>query len=128
MDNFDDKYKKKNPFTVPDGYFDGLTDQIMQRVEKQKEPRRPRFLQVLRPYMGVAAIFILALMIVQAVMPLVVDKGQLFPRDTVEQVMMTPEEIEEDIFDSHFNPTSDEIIEYLASEVDNYELMYAGVY
>lgn len=128
MDNFDVKYKKKNPFTVPEGYFDGLTDQIMQRVEKQKEPRRPRFLQVLRPYMGVAAIFILALLIIQAVMPLVVDKGQLFPRDTVEQVMMTPEEFEEDIFDSHFNPTSDEIIEYLASEVDNYELMYAGVY
>lgn len=128
MDNFDDKYKKKNPFTVPDGYFDGLTEQVMQRVEKQKEPRRPRFLQVLRPYMGAAAIFILALLIVQAVMPLVVDKGQLFPRDTVEQVMMTPDEFEEDIFDSHFNPTSDEIIEYLASEVDNYELMYAGVY
>lgn len=128
MDNFDDKYKKKNPFTVPDGYFDGLTEQIMQRVEKQKETRRPRFLQVLRPYMGVAAIFILALLIIQAVMPLVVDKGQLFPRDTVEHVMMTPDEFEEDIFDSHFNPTSDEIIEYLASEVDNYELMYAGVY
>lgn len=128
MDNFDDKYKKKNPFTVPDGYFDGLTEQVMQRVEKQKEPHRPRFLQVLRPYMGVAAIFILALLIIQAVMPLVVDKGQLFPRDTVEQVMMTPDEFEEDIFDSHFNPTSDEIIEYLASEVDNYELMYAGVY
>lgn len=128
MDNIDDKYKKKNPFTVPDGYFDGLTDQVMQRVEKQKEPRRSRFMQVMRPYMGVAAIFVLVLLIVQAVLPLVVDKGQLFPRDTVEQVMITPDEIEEDIFDSHFNPTSDEIIEYLASEVDNYELMYAGVY
>jgi len=34
----------------------------------------------------------------------------------------------EDIFDSQFNPTNEEIIEYLASEVDNYEMILAGIY
>ena len=35
MENFDDKYKKKNPFTVPEGYFDELTGRITGRIEKQ---------------------------------------------------------------------------------------------
>lgn len=128
MDNFDDKYKKKNPFAVPDGYFDGLTDQIMNRVEKQKESRKPKFVQIIRPYMGVAAIFVLALMVVQVVLPLAEIKEQRLVRDSTEQLARTPEITETDIFDSQFNPTSEEIIEYLAAEVDNYELMYAGVY
>ena len=34
MENFDDKYKKKNPFTVPEGYFDELTGRITGRIEK----------------------------------------------------------------------------------------------
>ena len=36
--------------------------------------------------------------------------------------------LEDDIFDSEFNPTSDEIIEYLATEIDDYELILANVY
>ena len=35
MENFDDKYKKKNPFTVPEGYFDELTGRITGRIEKK---------------------------------------------------------------------------------------------
>lgn len=128
MDNFDDKYKRKNPFTVPDGYFDGLTDRIVDRVEKQKETRKPRFMQVLRPYMGVAAIFVLALLVVQVVLPLAGNQEQLVRRDSTEQLARTPEMTDTDIFDSQFNPTSEEIIEYLALEVDNYELVYAGIY
>ena len=40
MENFDDKYKKKNPFTVPEGYFDELTGRITGRIEKQKEVKK----------------------------------------------------------------------------------------
>ena len=40
MENFDDKYKKKNPFTVPEGYFDELTGRITGRIEKQKEDEK----------------------------------------------------------------------------------------
>lgn len=128
MENFDNKYKTKNPFTVPEGYFDGLTDKVMHRLDKQEKPQKPRFIQVIKPYIGLAAIFVLALVIVQALFPLVVDKGQLIKRGNTEQVIQAQEVAEEDIFDSHFNPTNEEIIEYLASEVDNYELIYAGNY
>ena len=115
MENFDDKYKKKNPFTVPEGYFDELTGRITGRIEKQKEVKKSSSLRGLKPYMGLVAIFFLALMVVQI----------LFPgaKNTIVQEMEA-----EDIFDSQFNPTNEEIIEYLASEVDNYEMILAGIY
>ena len=59
MENFDDKYKKKNPFTVPEGYFDELTGRITGRIEKQKEVKKSSSLRGLKPYMGLVAIFFL---------------------------------------------------------------------
>ena len=129
MDNFHDKYKKKNPFTVPEGYFEGLNEQIISRLEKQEKPHKPGIVQIFKPYMGLVAVFIVALLVVQALMPLVVEKDyKLMPKNAGEEMSQATDALEEDIFDSHFNPTSEEIIEYLASEVDNYELMYAGIY
>lgn len=128
MDNFDDKYKKKSPFTVPEGYFDGLTDRIMEQVVKDEEPRKFRFIQVVKPYLGLAAIFLLALIIMQMVVPRL-DKSRMLMKGDAQIVQQQPSALEsEEIFDSQFNPTSEEIIEYLALEVDNYELIYAGVY
>ena len=49
MENFDDKYKKKNPFTVPEGYFDELTGRITGRIEKQKEVKKSSSLRGLKP-------------------------------------------------------------------------------
>ena len=128
MDNFNEKYERKNPFTVPDGYFEGLTDRIADRVNEEQKPKKTRFIQIVKPYMGLAAIFLLALLIVQVVLPGVVDKRQLLNKNV--EVVSTPtqETTIEDIFDSQFNPTSEEIIEYLASEVDNYDFLYAGIY
>lgn len=129
MDNFNDKYKKKNPFTVPEGYFEGLNEQIMSRLEKQGKPQKPGIVQIFKPYMGLVAVFVVALLVVQALMPLVVEKDlKLMPKNAGEEMAQVTDTLEEDIFDCHFNPTSEEIIEYLASEMDNYELMYAGIY
>lgn len=128
MENFDDKYKEKSPFTVPDGYFDKLTDRIMDRVQQEEKPQKVRFIQIIKPYLGLAAIFLIALMVVQVVLPRMVDKNKMLLKDgeqVVQQAVSTENEV---VFDSHFNPTSDEIIEYLTTEVDSYELMYAGIY
>ena len=46
-----DKYKKKNPFTVPEGYFEGLNEQIISRLEKQEKPHKPGIVQIFKPYM-----------------------------------------------------------------------------
>lgn len=36
MDNLDEKYKSKNPFTVPDRYFDTLGDRVMDRIKDEE--------------------------------------------------------------------------------------------
>ena len=48
--------------------------------------------------------------------------------ETIEQTQQTATTDNEVIFDSHFNPTNEEIIEYLTTEVDSYDLIYAGIY
>ena len=55
------KMGTKNPFTVPEGYFDTLTEQVMQRLPKQEESveheqqKRPAIVRMLRPLLYAAA-------------------------------------------------------------------------
>lgn len=127
MENFDDKYKKKNPFSVPDGYFDGLTDRITGQIERQKEVKKSLSLRRLKPYMELVAMFFLAFLVVQLLFP--GTKNTDLPDVKDGNAMVRVQEMEaEDIFDSQFNPTNEEIIEYLAAEVDHYEMILAGIY
>lgn len=130
MENKDDKYKKKSPFTVPEGYFDKLTDRIAERVQEEKKPQKVRFIQIVKPYMGLAAIFMLAFLVVQVVFPHFIDPNKMILKEgeTVEQTQQAVATDNEIIFDSYFNPTNEEIIEYLTTEVDSYDLIYAGIY
>lgn len=128
MENFDDKYKKKNPFRVPEHYFDDLTERVMNRVEEEEKAKKKGFVRFFRPYMGWVAVFVTVLVLAQLLYTVVADRQLLKSGAPTEQVAFVPDSAEEDIFDSHFNPTNDEIIEYLATEVDNYELMIAGIY
>lgn len=136
MDNFDDKYKKKNPFSVPEDYFDRLTDRVMGNInsgEKKlpeiKIPPKTRYFEIVKPYLGLVGIFLLALFIVQAFFPLVIDEKQMIKHDEKGQIVQKQEtEQEEIIFDSQFNPTREEIIEYLTSEANTDELFYADLF
>lgn len=132
MENFDDKYRKKNPFTVPDGYFEELTGRIMKNVDRKKMEVRPKGGRIVRFCSGLAAVLVLSLIVTRVLYTVIAgaDKGagEVVREEVSEEVFLIPEETEEDIFDSYFNPTGDEIIEYLATEADNYDLMYAGIY
>lgn len=48
------KMGKKNPFTVPEGYFDRLTEQVMAKLP-EKEPAKPARTVQLRPWLYAAA-------------------------------------------------------------------------
>ena len=125
MDDFSDKYRKKNPFSVPDGYFDNLTERIVKQVKKQeKAEKNSSPLRKVRPYMGVAAGFLLALFVLQILFWGIQDYSQ---KERQENSQLVVEMEEEDIFDSHFNPTTEEIIEYLVAESDNYDLILATI-
>lgn len=128
MENFDDRYKRKNPFSVPEGYFDRLDNRIEQRLGAEKHPQKVRLITLLKPYMGLVAIFLLALFVVQVVLPRVVDKERMLVRDGREMMADQETKAETFEFDTGFNPTKEEILEYLSTEVDDYELLYADLY
>lgn len=120
MKNREDNYKKKNPFTVPEGYFDELTERIVRRMEQKSASNKPGIVQLFKPYMGLAAISLLAFLLIRLLFAGENQADATHP--------LNGEAIAEDVFDSHFNPTNEEIIEYLSTEVDNYEFLYAGNY
>lgn len=127
MDDLDKKYEKKNPFSVPEGYFEQLESRLMEQVSKSEQHRKVKFLSFVKPYLGLAGVFLVALFVVQIILPVVVDKRQMVVKQDGE-VAQHLDLVEEDIFDTRFNPTNEEIIEYLFSEMDSYELLYAENY
>ena len=54
-----DDLKGKNPFKIPEGYFEGLTDQIMAQILEvsQREPKVVSLRDRLRPWLYLAAVF-----------------------------------------------------------------------
>ena len=59
-----DKLRKENPFTVPEGYFDNLTEQILSKIpEKSEEVKLPKvgkqvsLMERIRPWLYMAAVF-----------------------------------------------------------------------
>ncbi|MDR1755738.1 MAG: hypothetical protein LBR65_02105 [Culturomica sp.] len=124
MENFEDKYEKKNPFTVPEGYFDRLTEEVMERVKAERSPRRITLLNAIKPYLGLTAMFVFAWVMVQLIAPRFMDSDRMLKQET-EELLSGTGEAELDV---NFNPTGDEILEYLSDEVDDYELLYADLY
>lgn len=128
MENFDDRYRKKNPFSVPEGYFDQLDKRIGKRIEMEKHPQKVRWITLLKPYIGLVAIFLLALFIVQVVLPHVVDKDRMLVKEGQSVTIVKESQTETFEFDVGFNPTNEEILEYLSTELNDYELLYADLY
>lgn len=128
MENFDDRYRKKNPFSVPEGYFDQLDKRIGKRIEMEKHPQKVRWITLLKPYIGLVAIFLLALFIVQVILPHVVDKDRMLVKEGQSVTIVKESQTETFEFDVGFNPTNEEILEYLSTEVSDYELLYADLY
>ena len=72
----EDKLLKKigteNPFRVPEGYFEGFTSDLMSRLpEKEKTDvhREPTTWEKVRPWLYMAAMFIVAALIIRVASP-----------------------------------------------------------
>lgn len=53
-DYLNSKMGKRNPFTVPEGYFEQLTSQVMQKLPEEKV-EKPALIKRLRPWLYAAA-------------------------------------------------------------------------
>ena len=124
MDNLDETYRSKNPFSVPDGYFDSLEERVMERVKENGKPKRAGALQMLKPYLGLAGLFVFAMLFVQFLLPRLVDDNEMLAKKT-EQKAPAAQEEDEYIFDTDFDPSREEIIEYLSQESDVADFLYA---
>ena len=125
MDNLDEKYKSKNPFSVPDRYFDTLGDRVMDRIKDEEgKTRETSSFQTLKPYLGLAGLFAFAMIVIQLLVPNLVDENRMLSKNG-EQANMTAQAEDENSFDADFNPSREEIIEYLSQETDPIEFLYA---
>jgi hypothetical protein len=125
MDNLDEKYKSKNPFTVPDRYFDTLGDRVMDRIKDEEgKTRKTSLFQTLNPYLGLAGLFVFVMIVVRLLIPNLVDENRTRLKNG-EQANLAAQTENENIFDSDFNPSREEIIEYLSQEADPIEFLYA---
>lgn len=124
--NGEEKISKKNPFRVPDSYFDEVRRQIMAKtVERQKSPRHTVY-RSLRPFLAVAASLALLITIgyfstrfnsrnesSPEISQILISEPELFLN---ELDLLTLEN--SDLFDGSYDPmlSEDEIIDYLVSE------------
>ena len=111
------------PFTVPDHYWDTLTDRIMRRIEEKPAPAPRRNPPPVGPNIGNAARCLRHHGRMRLLVPTrtpASDTLLLSGQDQWEETLS-----EEEVFDREFNPTHDEIIEYLTEVTDAYELLLA---
>ena len=83
---------KKDPFKVPEGYFDHLTENIMSRLPEQSDhpvEEHPGFVARIKPWLYMAAMFVAILLSLRYVMEHTTDPSATEPvQSTNEYVEM----------------------------------------
>jgi len=125
---------RPSPFGVPEGYFDSLTDRIMEKVKEEEPERKVRIMQILRPQFAlVAAILGFALISFTAVKLLTSgnNNAEFYDLATLEKMgyfydestlmELVPTENEEELTEDDL--WVDDAIEYLAdNDMSFYQL------
>lgn len=61
------KLKKENPYGTPKNYFDDFSARMHTRIEQEKQgapEKKPRIIQLVKPFLGLAASFAIIFMLV----------------------------------------------------------------
>lgn len=129
------KSPQKNPFKVPENYFDTLNDKIQERIEAEEQPQKRDVIQILKPYLWMAASVAGFVLILKMVLNVTVD-----PQYKIEQISQIdsqqiniqnqiPESLQEDeyLWGSSIDATSDEILDYLSEQNLDAETLIANM-
>ena len=122
MNELDENKMRKNPFVVPEGYFEDLTDRVMDECRSQKAKKKTGLMHVLYPYIGFAAVFIVGMLVADAFLPQKTSSA-----DAV-TLMAHEDDSSEVKFDESFKPTDEEILEYLQEDIYAYRMILAEIY
>ena len=132
------KLKKEYPFRTPDNYFDDFSARLQMKLEAEKSARVPRkikFMQVLKPALGLAASFALIFMLVYVPLKTFMPERATELAQNSEDydadfgILNYIESIDESSFISLLNEsennddfTDDELTLYVSANFSDYEL------
>ena len=136
------KYSRENPFDVPEGYFDMVEDRVEERImaEESESTRGQKLIRMVMPILGLAASFALAFLLIYYPVTKILPKytagttGQQSERTKLDEELLTDYGyLDENTFflalTSKEEPAdfeSDEVLSFLTSELDDYEV-YAEI-
>jgi len=141
---FEGGHGHKAPFTVPEDYFDNFTDHMMNKIQAEtkngdvylsgnndtKKERKSSLIRIIKPAFALVAMVGFAFFFVNIIFPLVVnDNDKIIGRNSTtfsrESNTITASSTGDSFqFDSDFNPTDEEIADYLSANVDDIEEFY----
>ena len=110
--------KKDQPFKVPEDYFENLSDRIQEKIELEENPKK-RVLQVLKPYIWMAASIIGIVFVAKVVLTNSVDPNYKVQQISQSEISVDTQNVVVDTDDLNWfseeeELTSEEIIEYLS--------------
>lgn len=137
------KLKKEAPFGVPDNYFDDFSARLHYRLEAEKQvlpQKQNRVIRLLKPALGLAASFVLIIMLVywpmKTFLPNYLAKTNTSVQTESEEdeflsfiekldensffALVQENSIDEETAESDFN--DEELLSYLSSNVTDYEI------
>lgn len=136
------KYSRENPFDVPEGYFEMVEDRIEERIraEETESTRGQHFVRMVKPILGLAASFALAFLLIYYPVTKILPKymagttGQHSEKTKLnEEFLGDYGYFDENTFflalTSKEEPAefeSEEVLSFLTSELDDYEV-YAEI-
>lgn len=131
------KFPRENPFGLPEGYFETMEDRVegMIRATEEKGSRGQKLITLAKPILGLAASFALAFLIIYYPINQILSwytakhtEGKIRELKLEEQLLNTYGLDEGTFFlalTTQEDPgefKSDEIISFLTSELDDYEV------
>ncbi|MEL7588221.1 MAG: hypothetical protein AAGU19_16045 [Prolixibacteraceae bacterium] len=132
------KFGDKNPFGVPEGYFDALEDRVAGRIGMtgEKATSGLKFIRMVKPLLGLAASFALAFLLiyypVSKILPWYANNqsGVGTEENNLQEEFLSDCSVLDDrsFFLALTTPEdtkkleSDEIISFLSDELDDYEV------
>lgn len=129
------KLKKENPFRAPENYFDDFSARLQMKLEAEKQvtiSRKPRFIQLIKPALGLAASFAIIFMLVYVPMKTFMSKEINTVADTRENetgIENLLDQMDEMSFfavltenNEEANFTSDDLDMYVSANFSDYEI------
>lgn len=116
-----ERLKGKNPFVVPEGYMEGLTDQIMGKISEkahEEEKKTVSLMDRIRPWLYMAAVFAGLGLFFKAIVGFIPDEG----RGRVDSLLVNTAVPQDalDLIQDEMDDEDEEYLEYIEAQYADY--------